>query len=152
MDNIALSLIIGARNDAFMGNFQWRLSTTLNFIASSLLEIGRLDDVEVVVCDWGSQVPLHQVLQLSPAACKITHFVIVPPDMAEKKQKDSIFPIPIVQNVAIRRCRGDYIAQTDSDVIFLPLAMERLLMIIDRCLDIGIAQPDSGDRTPRLYR
>lgn len=143
MDGIRLSLIIGARNDAFTGNFQWRLGTTLNFIATSLQKIGRLSDVEVVVCDWGSQVPLHQVLQLSSPARQITHFVIVPPDLAAEKQKDSIFPIPIVQNVAIRRCRGTYIAQTDSDVIFTPLAMERLLMILDRRLDIGI-DPDQA--------
>ena len=143
MDAIRLSLIIGARNDAFTGNFQWRLSTTLNFIATSLEKIGRLNDVEVVVCDWGSQVPLHQVLPLSPPARQITRFVIVPPDLAAEKQKDSVFPIPIVQNVAIRRCRGTYIAQTDSDVIFTPLAMERLLMILDRRLETGI-DPDQA--------
>ncbi|MEJ2038014.1 MAG: hypothetical protein P8X55_03665, partial [Desulfosarcinaceae bacterium] len=85
MEGIILSLIIGARNDSFMGNFQWRLSTALNFIADSLKQIGRMNDVEVVVCDWGSQTPLHQVLPLTPQAAEITRFVIVPRDLAEEK-------------------------------------------------------------------
>jgi hypothetical protein len=141
--NKLLSLIIGARNDTFMGDFQWRLRTTLNFIADSLEKIGRLDDVEVVVCDWGSEVPLQQVLDLTAAARQMTRFVIVPPDRAETLQKDSPFPIPIVQNIVIRRSQGTYIAQTDSDVLFTPLAIERLLMVLDRRLDIGV-DPDKA--------
>lgn len=138
-----LSIIIGARNDAFMGNFKWRLRTTLECIADSLTRIGRLADVEVVVCDWGSQVPLHRVMSLSPAAAGITRFVVVPPALAQSLQKDSPFPIPIVQNVAIQRSCGRFIAQTDSDVIFPAATVERLLMVLDGGLSVGI-EPDKA--------
>lgn len=136
-----LSLIIGGRNDNFMGNFKWRLAATLNFMAESLSRIGRLDDVEVVVCDWGSERPLHLEMKLTPLARQIARFVVVPPHIAEPLQQDSPFPIPIVQNVAIRRCRGKYIAQTDSEILFTDNALDRLLKILEGHIDVGVS-PD----------
>lgn len=133
-----LSLIVGARNDSYMGDFKWRLGTCLNCLGRSLAAIGRLDDVEMVVCDWGSEVPLHRELALNSQARKIVRFIIVPPETAVPAQKDSQFPIPMVQNVAIRRSRGEYIAQTDSDIIFTPLALERLLAALEGKISLGV--------------
>jgi hypothetical protein len=126
-----LSLIIGARNDSYMGDFKWRLNTCLNYLADSLERIGRSSDVEVVICDWGSPTALHTELDLSQAACDLTRFIVVPPEFAAMAQLDSPFPIPIVQNVAIRRAQGTYIAQTDSDILFTPQALKALFDVID---------------------
>ena len=101
-----------------MGDFPWRLSTAINFLGDSLAELGALGEVELVVCDWGSEVPLHQVLELSPNGRVITRFVVVPPAFARDIQQDSPFPIPVIQNIAIRRSRGEFIAQTHSDILF----------------------------------
>ena len=133
-----LSLIIGARNDAYMGDFKWRLGTCLNFLGSSLDELGSASEVETLVCDWGSEIPLHTELELAPEARAVTRFIVVPPDIAVPAQKDSQFPIPIVQNAAIRRARGKFIAQTDSDIIFTPYALERLLKALKGEIPLGL--------------
>lgn len=126
-----LSLIIGARNDQYMDNFKWRFQTSLNYLADNLQRLGRLDDVEVVVTDWGSDVPLDTVLSLNRAAKRIVRFVLVPPDLARQLQGDSEFPIVLAQNVAVRRSRGEYIAQTDSDILLPIEFLERLFAILD---------------------
>jgi hypothetical protein len=133
-----LSLIVGGRNDGYMGDFLWRLGTAINFLADSLSAINALSEVELVVCDWGSETPLHNALALSPTGRAISRFVIVPPDMATAAQLDSPFPIPLVQNTAIRRCRGEFIAQTDSDILFRPQTLEILLDILQQRRSIGV--------------
>lgn len=77
-----LSLILRSRNDSYMGNSRWRLQTTLNYVANRLSEMERLDDVEVLVADWGCEFPLSEVLQLSPAAARVVSFLHIPPDTA----------------------------------------------------------------------
>lgn len=126
-----LSLIIGARNDQYMGNFTWRFETALNYLGANLEQLGRLDDVEVVVTDWGSEVPLYEVLALNAPAGQIVRFVLVPPTLAQELQGDSEFPIVLAQNTAVRRSRGEYIAQTDSDILFPIEFLERLFAILD---------------------
>ena len=126
-----LSLIVGGRNDTYMGDFRWRFSLMLNSLVRSLREIGRLGAVEVVVCDWGSEEPIHKVLALEPGAEEVVRFIIVPPEFAKTAQRDSPFPIPIVQNIAIRRSRGTFIAQTDSDIIFSPRSLRAMLNALE---------------------
>jgi hypothetical protein len=133
-----ISFIIPARNDGHMGNFNWRLETVLNYLADNLQKLGRLDDLEVVVGDWGSEEPLYKILSLTPTAKKIARFVLVPPDLALEKQADSVFPIVLIQNTAIRRCRGKFIAQTDSDILFTAKFLENLFEILEGKQDIGI--------------
>jgi len=126
-----LTLLFGARNDAYMGDFKFRFSTCLNFLAQNLKAIDRIKDVEVLVVDWNSDVPLHTVLPLSNDARELVRFIVVPPNIAGPAQKDSPLPIPIVQNVAIRRARGKFIGQTDSDILFSRPSLRALFDVID---------------------
>src|SRR5476651_1634421 len=70
-----LSLILCWRNDAYMGNSVWRLETTLNYTCDRVHALGREDDVEVIVADWGSEVPLAEVVALGPAAARMVSFL-----------------------------------------------------------------------------
>lgn len=115
--SLTLTIIIPARNDNFMDTFRYRMESTLNTIALNLAKIGKLAEVEILVADWGSDAPLHTVLNLLPGARQITRYLIVPPDIAVREQKDSVFPIVLAQNAVIRRARGEYVMQTDSDVV-----------------------------------
>lgn len=133
-----LSLIIGARNDGYMGNFNWRFETVLNYLGDNLQRLGRLNEVEVVVTDWGSEIPLHTVLSLNSAVRQIIRFILIPPDLAYRIQGESEFPIVIAQNAAVRRSQGEYIAQTDSDILFTPEFLVTLFEILDDRLNIGI--------------
>lgn len=138
-----LSFVIPARNDAFTGNFKWRLETTLNYLAGNLLKLDRLDETEVVICDWGSEEPLHTALCLDRAARKISRFVLIPPEIAHQLQKDSEFPVVLAQNTAIRRCRGEYIAQIDSDILFTIEFLKALFEILEKRRDIGVPADQS---------
>jgi len=113
----ALSLILCSRNDQHMGNSRWRLETALNYVAKNVHELGREEDVEVLVADWGSEIPLREVLQLSPAAARIVSFLLIPPGIAGTLQRDSPFPEVLALNAAARRVNGQYIGRIDQDTL-----------------------------------
>ena len=100
-----------------MGNSRWRLETTLNYIGERVEAIGQAEDVEVLVTDWGSRVPLREAVRLVPAAAAIVSFVTVPPSVARKLQQDSPFPEVLALNAAARRARGTYIGRIDQDTL-----------------------------------
>lgn len=113
----SLSLILCSRNDAYMGNSLWRLQTTLNHVADEVKRLGREKDVEVVVTDWGSEVPLRDVLAISSTAAQMTSFITVPGGLAQELQRDSPFAEVIALNVAAKRARGSYIGRIDQDTL-----------------------------------
>lgn len=115
--NPVLSLIMCARNDQYQGNSRWRLETALNYVGKNVHELGIEKDVEVIVADWGSEIPLRNVLYLTPAAAKIVSFVLVPPQIALVEQKDSPFPEVLALNAAARRANGEYIGRIDQDTL-----------------------------------
>jgi hypothetical protein len=100
-----------------MGNSRWRLETALNYVAKNVQELGREADVEVLVADWGSDVPLREVLQLSPAAARIVSFLLIPGELARVLQKDSPFPEVLALNAVARRVNGQYIGRIDQDTL-----------------------------------
>jgi hypothetical protein len=146
-----LSLVYAGRNDSYMGNFNWRLSTTLNYLAENLRQLGRLDEVEVIVTDWGSQEPLHTALTLSAAARCIVKFLIVPPELARRVQGDSDFAIVIAQNAAIRRSQGEYIGQADSDMLFTAESLRALFDVLEGKKSIGVEPEQAMIYTKRRH-
>lgn len=112
-----LSLILCTRNDSYQGNSVWRLETALNYTAGAAAELGKPDEVEIVVGDWGSETPVRDALSLTPEAARITRFVTIPPEIARAEQKDSPFPEVLALNAAARRARGEYIGRIDQDIL-----------------------------------
>jgi len=117
MSNPPLSLILCTRNDQYLGNSRWRLQTALNYVAQRAHELSREADVEVLVADWGSEIPLRDVLELSPAAAGIVSFIQIPPEIARDLQKDSPFAEVFALNAAARRSSGEYIGRIDQDTL-----------------------------------
>ncbi len=112
-----LSIILCSRNDRYMGDSRWRLRTALDYLGNRVADLGRTGDVEVLVTDWGSEVPLSEVVTLGPAAAEITSFINVPPGIAHQLQQDSPFPEVLALNAAARRARGRYIGRIDQDIL-----------------------------------
>ncbi len=112
-----LSLILCSRNDAYMGNSRWRLETALNYVGDRVRSLGREHDVEIIVTDWGSDVPLRDVVALGPAAADIVSFLTIPPTVAHGLQRDSPFPEVLALNAAARRARGQFIGRIDQDTL-----------------------------------
>lgn len=112
-----ISLILCSRNDSYMGNSRWRIETSINLALLNAKDANILDKLEIVVSDWGSEVPLSDVLNLVPEAEGKIKFVHVPPDTAAVEQKDSKFPEVIALNAAARRASGEYIGRIDNDTV-----------------------------------
>ena len=127
-----LSLILCSRNDAYMGNSRWRLETSLNYVGERVHALGRSADVEVIVTDWGSEVPLGNVVRLGPAASRIVSFLTVSPDLASALQRDSPFPEVLALNAAARRARGEYIGRIDQDTLVGAGFLRWLFAEVDR--------------------
>jgi hypothetical protein len=100
-----------------MGNSRWRLETSINLALLNAKDANFLDKFEIVVSDWGSEIPLHEVLNLVPDAKDRVKFVHVPSDIAKVEQKDSKFPEVIALNAAARRANGEYIGRIDNDTV-----------------------------------
>ena len=112
-----LTLILCSRNDAYMVNSRFRLETTLNYTAEAITSLGLEGDVDLLVTDWGSTVPLAEAVSLRPAAAALTRFVTVPVDLARARQGSSPFPEVLALNVAARRARGTYVGRIDQDTL-----------------------------------
>ena len=105
------------RNDSYMGNSRWRLETTLNLALLNAQRANFLEDLEIIVSDWGSEIPLRDVLQLVPEAVGRVKFIHTPNDIAIIEQKDSKFPEVIALNAAAKRANGEYIGRIDNDTV-----------------------------------
>jgi glycosyltransferase involved in cell wall biosynthesis len=100
-----------------MGNSRWRLETSINLALLNAKKTSSLNQLEIIVSDWGSEIPLRDVLKLVPEAKGRVKFVHIPPDIAKIEQKDSKFPEVIALNAAARRASGEYIGRIDNDTV-----------------------------------
>lgn len=137
MSKPALSLILCSRNDQYMGNSLWRLQTALNYVAENVQELGREEDVEIIVADWGSEIPLREALELNRAAANITWFVVIPPETAVIEQKDSPFPEVLGLNAAARRANGEYIGRIDQDTLVGKRFLDVFFQLLDGARVLG---------------
>ena len=140
---LLLSLILCSRNDQFQGNSLWRLETTLNFAARQLAEIKHLEDVEIIVTDWGSTELLRDAVQLSEEAHRIVRFLTIPTELAKEKQQDSRFAEVFAINAAARHSRGQYVGRIDQDT----LVGRRFLQWFFTALDNPQSQPFALEST-----
>lgn len=132
-----LSIVIAGRNDNYMGNYQWRVATALNLLLRSISALGCQQQVEVVFCDWNSDMPFYRTLPLLPEAKDIVRFVIVPPDVATPLQGDSSFANCLAFNIGIRKARGTYVMVKDADVMLTPSALDSLLKVLSGQINLG---------------
>jgi SAM-dependent methyltransferase len=127
-----LSIVITGRDDDYMPDFLYRITTTINFIARNLYRLGRLKDVEIVVVDWGSGKPMSQTLNLSRQAVQICRFLYIPPELIKEVQngKDTFHPA-ISVNAGIRKSSGNFVMLSAADTIFTPFSLESLLKLLE---------------------
>ncbi|HUS22408.1 MAG TPA: hypothetical protein VMZ66_10400, partial [Aeromicrobium sp.] len=130
-----------------MGNSVWRLQTALNYAGNRVGALGLDHQVEIIVTDWGSETPLADVVELTPAAARIVSFLSVPPALARELQHDSPFPEVIALNIAARRARGQYIGRIDQDT----LVGDRFLRWMSGSAQSGVATPGTQLRTTLVF-
>jgi hypothetical protein len=129
-----LTVLVQGRNDSYMGNFLWRLSTCINKHAENVFRLQARDTVELVLTDWGSgnDSRLDQALTLSEEAKQLLKTIHVVPETAAKYNRDSPYSWVHAVNTGARRCRGKFILFCDSDGYFPLESLQRLLEGISR--------------------
>lgn len=110
-----LSILLQGRNDNYCGNFIERLQLSINQHIRNIVKSNLLNDVEIVISDWGSEIPLSTVLNIDKYYKQLCRFIYTPPAISKKYEKDSPYSMPHAVNVGLRRCKGDYIIFSDSD-------------------------------------
>lgn len=139
-DKKLLSICAMGRDDDYDPDFKYRLTTTLNYISRNLLQLGRLNDVEILVTDWGSEVPLAESLVLSPQAAEICRFIYVPPAVIRSLQDGKEdFHISMAANAGIRRAQGEFILISAGDTLIPRHALEMILRILEDSLGLSLS-------------
>ncbi|TCL00885.1 hypothetical protein EV198_2902 [Roseivirga ehrenbergii] len=95
----------------------WRLATTINYLSEKVFALGREQEVEIVVADWGSFTPIAEVLELTAKGATISRFLHIPWDLAEELQDDSPFAEVYALNAAARVSKGLYVGRIDQDTL-----------------------------------
>lgn len=135
-----LSILLSGRDDDYMLDFKYRITTTINYIARNLHRLGRMGDVEILVTDWGSRVPMAQTLLLSPEAGEICRFLYVPPAVVRTAQNgEETFHISFAVNAGLRRGRGEYLMASAADTLIPEHALESILALLGGKPLAGIA-------------
>lgn len=146
-----LSICMCGRDDDYMLDFKYRITTTINHIAQNLTQLGRLADVEILVADWGSQIPMVQTLNLSPEAIRITRFIYVHPSIIRSMQGGrENFHSARAFNVAIRRACGEYILFYNADTLFPQYSLETLLRLLNGELPLPVKPDQTFFLIPRF--
>jgi len=131
-ENKWLSVVLVCRNDNYMGNYKYRLTTSINYLARNLKQIGRLEEVEILVTDWNSETAIAKVLPLSTEAGEITQFIYVPPNVAAKfQQPDQVFHSSCSMNVALRRATGEFLMVVDADTLMPLLSLKAICEFLE---------------------
>jgi len=126
-----LSKVIFGRNDNYLKDYLYRLSIALNVLAENLSQLNKLEQVEVIFVDWGSTVPLREVLTLTPPAAQIVNFVELTPKQVAEASPGTKLHSTLAVNVGIRRARGEYIMLTDSDSMMPSPSLNALLNLLE---------------------
>lgn len=125
------SLVVFGRNDNYNPDFLYRLQTTLNFNARALQRVGLLRDVEFVVVDWGSTVPLTEVLALDESAASCTTFLELSPHEVGQFSGPSGIHVSRAANVGIRRANGRFVGMQGADLLMSSASWQSLLSVLE---------------------
>jgi hypothetical protein len=112
MNQPILSIITCGKNDQYAGNFLQRLQLNLSKLESNLKKFN-ITDVEILVTDWGSEIPLHTILDITNF--NFTKFIHIPPHLAHQYSPDSNFSFAQSLNAGYIRSQGKYIFFIDGD-------------------------------------
>jgi len=128
-----ISFILSGRNDNYLGDFKYRLTTTINYLCRNAKKIGRLKDIEVIIVDWNSEIPLAQEICIAKEINEVCKFIYVPPEIASKYNPNNRqFNSSIAPNVGIRRAEGEFILVMSADILFSVTSLNNLFFLLDK--------------------
>jgi len=126
-----LSICMFGRDDDYMLDFTYRITTTINHLSRSIKNLGLEKQIEILITDWGSHIPMAQTLELSSDAAEVCSFIYVPQEVILTTQEDKdYFHTSRAPNVAIRRACGKYIMLYNADTLILEHSLEQMLRML----------------------
>jgi hypothetical protein len=146
-----LSICMFGRDDDYMLDFLYRITTTINHLSRSIKNLGLAKQIEILVTDWGSQVPMAQTLELSSEAAEVCTFIYVPREVILATQEDKdYFHTSRAPNVAIRRACGKYIMLYTADTLILEHSLEQMVRMLKGDINLPIDVKGTFIYIPRL--
>ena len=128
-----ISFVLCGRNDNYLGDFKYRITTTINYLCRNVEKIGRLKDIEVIIVDWNSEIPLAQEIYIAKDINEVCKFIYVPPTIASKYNPDNgPFNISVATNVGIARAAGEFIFWMNADTLFSEPSLYNLFLLLDK--------------------
>ncbi|MBV5322400.1 MAG: hypothetical protein JZU60_01035 [Ilumatobacteraceae bacterium] len=126
-----LSIILCGRNDNYLGDFKYRIRTSINYASLNCLRADIKEITEIVVIDWNSKTPLRNDLELSSDANDICKFIEVPAAIADKYHYGGgLFNTEVAVNVGLRRCCGTYAMVMPADILLTETALRNIIQVL----------------------
>lgn len=139
-----LSICMTGRDDDYTHDFIYRITTTLNHTARSIYNLGQMNNIEILITDWGSKTPMSQTLKISEAATQLCRFIYVQPELIRCIQNgEEYFHCSRAINVAIRRAKGRFILTAPCDELIQQHSLDAMLSLLDGRIKV----PINVDRT-----
>jgi hypothetical protein len=134
-----LSICMMGRDDDYTHDFIYRITTTLNHTAQNICSLGQMDNIEILITDWGSKTPMSKTLKLSEAATKICRFIYVQPDVIRFTQNgEEYFHTSRAYNVAIRRAKGKFVLVATCDQLIQQHSLHMMISLLDGRIKVPI--------------
>ena len=128
-----ISFVLCGRNDNYLGDFKYRITTTVNYLCRNVEKIGRLKDIEVIIVDWNSVIPLTQEICIAKEINEVCKFIYVPPAIASKYNPNNRpFNGSVAPNVGIARADGEFILLMPADILFSVTSLYNLFLLLDK--------------------
>jgi hypothetical protein len=110
-----------------------------------------MDQVEIVIVDWGSNCPLSQSLAISPEAKSVCRFLFVPQEATKHAQNhENTFHQTRAWNVALRRAKGRFVFLSNADQLMPRNALNSLLQLLNWELHVPVDIENILMLMPRL--
>ena len=116
-----LTIITTVRNDNYIINFIDRLQYTINFFLRNCESIEKLNDIEVLIVDWGSKQKISSVFNCYKKKYQNKiKFLEVENKYVKKFSRgvDGGFFTEKAINLGISKAKGDYILYITADTLF----------------------------------
>ena len=128
-----ISFVLCGRNDSYLGDFKYRITTAINYLCRNVKKIGRLKDIEVIIVDWNSEISLAKEICIAKEINEVCKFIYIPPAIASKYNPNSRpFNDSVAFNVGIARADGEFILMMPADILFSVTSLYNLFLLLDK--------------------